>query len=99
MKPYIFDTENPSNGWFQDPEMNVSTYSSTQHDLLFTYKVRETHYDFKPYLKICFNLQMKAGVKYYISYSEIYTYSMLLHDIEYLQTNWKIGFNQHLLQE
>ena len=79
--------------------MKMNSYPVTQHDILTRYKIREIIYDFKPYLKISFTLNMKAGVKYYIAYSEVYTYSMLLNDIEYLQTNWKAGFNQHITKE
>ena len=47
-------------------------------------------------MRIKFSLNIEANTKYYLAYSEVYTYSMLLDDIRFLIKYQGNGFEDYL---
>ena len=88
MKPYIFDTTDSSRGWYQDPDMKLDSINISIFAKLLSYGIKDIqNFTFNELNRVKFEVQFKPNQKLYIAYSEVYTYSMLLNDLEYLVEN------------
>ena len=68
--------------------MKIDSISSSFFAKLLSYGIKEVQgFTYYEYNRVKFDVYFKEGQTMYFAYSEVYTYSMLCADIDYLMAN------------